>query len=79
MKIFLLEGQAANLELIYLHKNGGNLDQTNQNDIQLDSDFEDTAAAFFDVDADGDNDLMVGSSGNQVGDGKNYGTSFISK
>ncbi len=58
---------------IYMHKNGGKLDPTNQSEIQSDSDFEDTAAAFFDADADGDIDLMVGSSGNQVGDGKSYG------
>jgi len=58
---------------IYLHQNGGKLNLTFNSDLESDTDFEDTAAAFFDADADGDQDLMVSSSGNQVGASKNYG------
>jgi len=59
---------------IYLNKGNGILKATQQNDLELDAGFEDTAAAFFDADNDGDVDLMVGSGGNQVGEEKTYRT-----
>ncbi len=37
-----------------------------------DANYEDTASAFFDVDSDGDIDLLVGSGGNETSDEKNY-------
>ncbi len=42
--------------------------------FELDKNLEDTASTFFDVDSDGDNDLVVGSGGNEVEDEKNYVT-----
>ena len=57
---------------IYLHKGKGKLVNTNQTTLLEDKIHEDTAAAFFDVDQDGDQDLLVGSGGNEVGKEKNY-------
>ncbi|SDL70598.1 Repeat domain-containing protein [Kriegella aquimaris] len=57
---------------VYLHKGKGLLNPTSQNTLSLDSGHEDTAASFFDVDNDGDLDLMVGSGGNQVGEENTY-------
>ena len=57
---------------IYLHNGNGKLNTTHQNVLTTDSRYEDTAAAFFDADADGDLDLMVGSGGNQIGEEKTY-------
>lgn len=42
--------------------------------FEIDKNLEDTASAFFDVDSDGDLDLVVGSGGNEVEDEKNYET-----
>ncbi|MEM9686690.1 MAG: VCBS repeat-containing protein [Bacteroidota bacterium] len=57
---------------MYLHNGNGNLSITNQNILTPDAQYEDTAAAFFDADSDGDLDLMVGSGGNQIDEEKTY-------
>ena len=51
---------------IYFHKDHGILSSFAQRTLEDDANFEDTAAAFFDVDQDGDLDLMVGSGGNEL-------------
>ncbi len=43
------------------------------NFFNADASFEDTTAAFFDMDADGDLDLVVGSGGNEIGMETTYG------
>jgi hypothetical protein len=57
---------------IYKHTGNGQLKHTTQKALVVDLNYEDTAAAFLDVDNDGDVDLMVGSGGNQIGDEATY-------
>ena len=63
------KGQAGK---IYLNKGNNSFGVTVQKDLDVDADFEDTAASFFDADNDGDLDLFVGSGGNEKSDQANY-------
>ncbi len=63
------KGQAGK---IYLNNGNDNYIISNQKDIDSDANYEDTAAGFFDVDGDGDQDLLVGSGGNEKEDQANY-------
>jgi len=67
-------GGANQAGVLYLHDGKGKLTATQQKAFEKDSALEDTAAAFLDVDGDGNRDLMVGNGGNQVGDEKLYRT-----
>ena len=51
---------------LYLHSGDGKLTPKNQAVFTADDYFEDTAAALFDADGDGDLDLLVASGGNEV-------------
>jgi len=59
-------GASGQAGVLYFHKSNGKLSSSIQQAFKDDAIFEDTAAAFFDADSDGDIDLMVGSGGNDV-------------
>lgn len=63
------KGQAGK---IYWDRGNGNFIVSTQKDLDNDANFEDTAATFFDADNDGDQDLLVGSGGNEKSDQANY-------
>ncbi len=56
---------------LYLHSGNGKIKIRKQGTFETDAIYEDTAAAFFDADNDGDLDLIVGSGGNEIGDQRN--------
>ncbi|MCF8713923.1 VCBS repeat-containing protein [Joostella atrarenae] len=62
---FYIGGAKNQLGNIYINKGNGKLVKTNQPAFSEDGIYEDTCADFFDVDNDGDLDLMVGSGGNE--------------
>ena len=57
---------------IYFNKGNDLYLISKQSDLETDANFEDTAAHFFDADSDGDQDLLVGSGGNEKTDQTNY-------
>ncbi|KIA87316.1 VCBS repeat-containing protein [Flavobacterium sp. AED] len=57
---------------IYLNNGNDNYTITSQKDLDSDALYEDTAASFFDADGDGNQDLLVGSGGNEKSDQANY-------
>ena len=63
------KGQAGK---IYLNNGNDTYTVTNQKDLEIDANYEDTAASFFDANGDGYIDLMVGSGGNEKADQANY-------
>lgn len=50
---------------LYLQTPGGSFTRSDRNTFDRDSLYEDTASLFFDADGDGDQDLFVGSGGNE--------------
>lgn len=65
-------GAKGNPGNIYLNKGNNTFSITKQIDLASDGNYEDTAASFLDVDNDGDQDLLVGSGGNEKEDQANY-------
>ena len=57
---------------IYLHKGKGKLTNKTIAPFKQDATYEDTAAAFFDADGDGDQDLLVASGGNELAHKNEY-------
>ncbi len=58
--------------IVYLHSQGGKLSPKKQLSLQSDANYEDTAAAFFDADGDGNQDLLVASGGNELSQKSDY-------
>ena len=58
--------------LIYMHSRAGKLSPKKQASFKTDANYEDTAAAFFDADGDGDQDLLVASGGNELTQKSDY-------
>ncbi|HSR59105.1 MAG TPA: CRTAC1 family protein, partial [Robiginitalea sp.] len=69
---FYLGGAHRQSGVLYLHRGAGNLSPGKTPAFEMDADYEDTAAAFFDADGDADLDLLVASGGNQAGMQRNY-------
>lgn len=59
---------------LYFQTNSEKFSTKNLQNFSIDKDLEDTASSFFDVDNDGDIDLMIGTGGNEIQDEKNYKT-----
>lgn len=60
-----LGGASAQSGSLFLQKKDGSFTKSNGSVWEKDKDFEDTSAAFFDADSDGDNDLYIVSGGNE--------------
>ncbi len=69
---FYFGGASGQAGALYLHRGGGRLSPLKTAAFEADANHEDTAAAFFDADGDGDPDLLVASGGNQAGMQRNY-------
>ncbi|MDT0606690.1 VCBS repeat-containing protein [Croceitalea rosinachiae] len=63
---FFIGGAHRKSASLYMHKGNGEVVLKKVKVFDSDSAFEDVAASFFDADNDGDQDLMVGSGGNNV-------------
>ena len=69
---FYLGGATGQPGALYLHLGGGQLREARNDAFAADASFEDTAAAFFDADGDGDLDLMVACGGYHVDRHRTY-------
>ena len=69
---FFIGGAKGQPGKTYLNLGNGKFQEKKQPQLDLDALFEDTAAAFADVDNDNDQDLIIGSGGNEMGEEKNY-------
>ena len=58
--------------IVYFQYENKKFQPSNQPILDQEKSFEDTAAAIFDADMDGDLDLLIGSGGNIADDAKNY-------
>jgi hypothetical protein len=69
---FYIGGAKNQPGLLYLNLGNGKTALSIQKSFDKDAMFEDTTAAFFDANGDGNLDLMIGSGGNEIGQENNY-------
>ncbi|WP_222981868.1 VCBS repeat-containing protein [Flagellimonas meishanensis] len=69
---FFIGGAHNQSGTLYLHRGDGNVSPKPVRAFEEDRNFEDVAAVFFDADGDGDQDLLVGSGGNNVNLQRSY-------
>ena len=69
---FYIGGAKNQSGLLYLNLGDGKVALSIQKYFEKDALFEDTTAAFFDANGDGNLDLMIGSGGNEIGEQNNY-------
>ncbi|MEC7263917.1 MAG: VCBS repeat-containing protein, partial [Bacteroidota bacterium] len=69
---FFIGGAKGQPGTLYVHSGNGKVALKKFEVFEADKDFEDVAAAFFDADGDGDQDLMVGSGGNNIQEQRTY-------
>ena len=69
---FYIGGAKNQSGLLYLNLGDGKLALSIQKSFEKDAFFEDTTAAFFDANGDGNLDLMIGSGGNEISEQNNY-------
>ena len=69
---FYIGGDKNQPGLLYLNLGNGKTALSIQKSFDKDAMFEDTTAAFFDANGDGNLDLMIGSGGNEIGQENNY-------
>jgi enediyne biosynthesis protein E4 len=63
----LMLGARNNPDKLYLQNKNGSFRPSNKATFERDKGFESSCAAFFDLENDGDQDLLIGSGGNEVG------------
>ena len=69
---FYIGGAKNQPGLLYFNLGNGKTALSIQKSFDKDAMFEDTTAAFFDANGDGNLDLMIGSGGNEIGQENNY-------
>ena len=69
---FYIGGAKNQPGLLYLNLGNGKTALSIQKSFDKDAFYEDTTAAFFDANGDGNLDLMIGSGGNEIGQENNY-------
>ncbi|MFK7923700.1 MAG: VCBS repeat-containing protein [Bacteroidia bacterium] len=67
----LVLGSKDQADQLWIQTQSGKLEKSAQVEFQADSSFESTCGIFFDPDGDGDQDLLLGAGGNEIGRGIN--------
>ena len=69
---FYVGGASGQSGALFVQSEDGNFEKADNSDFDRDNRFEDVSALFFDIDSDGDKDLVVGSGGNEHNEGSAY-------